>query len=63
METKVNYAQLQLTVFDVMGREIQTIQSTSNQIVLPRNNLVQGVYFYRIEGDGQVLDTGKLIVQ
>lgn len=58
------YNELQLAVFDVSGRLMTQQQVPSNnQIQLSRGNLQAGVYFYQLKGDGQLLNTGKIIVQ
>jgi len=57
------YESITLQIFDVAGRQIQQIQSKSSQkIMLQRGNMLQGAYIYRLEADGQLLNTGKLIV-
>ncbi len=49
-------------LYDAMGRQVSQIKSNSNQFQLQRNQLVQGLYYYRIEGDDKVIDSGKIIV-
>lgn len=59
-----NYGTLELEVLNVTGQLVETIQvQNSNRIILNRNQLVQGAYFYRLKGDQQLLNTGKLIVR
>lgn len=58
------YENLKLTVFDVAGRSVAEQESNfTNSIQLQNNNLETGIYFYRLEGDGDLINTGKLIVQ
>jgi hypothetical protein len=58
------YQNLKLSVFDVTGRLVTQERSTyTNTIQLQNNNLQTGVYFYRLEGDGRLINTGKLMVQ
>lgn len=64
IETEERYKNLTLTVFNVMGQAIKNISSNGdNQMILDRNGLTSGVYFYQIQSEGLVLDSGKLIVQ
>lgn len=58
-----DYQELQLKVFDIMGRVVLQDLSTSNKIQLQKGNLSQGVYIYQLEGDGELINTGKLIVK
>lgn len=58
-----NYQKLQLKIYDVMGRDVLQYLSTENKIQIQRGNLVQGVYIYRLEGDGELINTGKIIIQ
>lgn len=59
-----DYQQLELSVFDVAGRLVKTIHSTEqNRISLTRDEMTQGVYFYQLKGDDQLINTGKVVVQ
>lgn len=64
-----DYQELQLKIYDVMGREVlykdslQAVFTSNNKIQIQRGNLPQGVYIYRLEGDGELLNTGKLMVR
>ncbi len=58
------YENLKLTVFDVAGRLVAEERSAfANSIQLQNTNLQAGVYFYRLEGDDRLINTGKLMVQ
>lgn len=64
IETEEYYQNLTLTVYNVMGQAVKTIQSNGeNRIILDRNGLNSGVYFYQIQSEGLILDSGKLMVQ
>jgi hypothetical protein len=61
---KERYNQLQLEVYDALGRSINVDYSQdTKQVVLSRGNLETGVYSFRLLGDGKVVGTGKLVVQ
>lgn len=63
VESETTYNNITLQVFDATGRLINTIQSQNNQqVTLHRNNMIHGVYFYKLEADGLLLNSGKLIV-
>lgn len=57
------YQELQLSVFDAMGRSVYQAHTTDNSFVLSRENLSEGIYFYRLEGDNELIHTGKIIVR
>jgi hypothetical protein len=58
-----DYQSLTLSVFDAMGRLVYNTQSTGNSIELLRGNLAEGLYFYRLEGDQKLINTGKITVR
>jgi hypothetical protein len=63
IETKENYQDLTLTIYNVMGQAVKTVQSNhNNRIILNRNNLTSGIYFYQIQTENKTLDSGKIIV-
>lgn len=64
IESETNYQNITLEVFDAMGRIIVKKQNQNNQqIILERQSMSQGVYFYRLVADGLLLNSGKLIVR
>ena len=53
-----------ITIFNALGKRIKTISSNGdNQIVVERNGLSSGVYFYQIQSQGVILDNGKLLIR
>ncbi len=64
IETDKRYQNMTLTVYNLMGQTIKTIPSNgSNRMVLDKSGMTTGVYFYQIQAEGLVLDSGKLMVQ
>ena len=62
IETEQAFQNITLTIFDMTGRAIKSMPSNgNNQIILTKDGLIAGIYFYRLEADNQLLDTGKLI--
>jgi len=56
--------ELNLSVYDMMGREVLQQQSTHQQhITIKRNNLTLGVYIFRLMDEKQQLATGKLVIK
>lgn len=58
------YNQLQLEVYDALGRSLKVVYSEdTKRVILSRGNLEAGVYLFRLIGDDKVVGTGKLVVQ
>lgn len=58
------YENLSIQIFDVMGRQVLYKETQqNNQLVLSRAHLETGIYGFQLVGDGQVLTTGKLVVE
>jgi hypothetical protein len=58
------FNKLEVHVVDAMGREVQFQQvQFEQQIDIYRQNLTTGVYFFQLIGDGELIGTGKIIVQ
>ena len=54
----------ELKVYDVIGHEIKEVKSIfGKQITVNRNNLADGIYFYKLIQDNKIIATGKLIVE
>ena len=54
---------LTLRIIDAMGKTVQTQASQQPTLQISRENLPAGVYFYQLFGNGQLLNTGKLIAE
>ena len=56
--------ELHVEIMDVMGRVVQQSSSQSNQeIIIYRNQLNAGIYFYKLWAGEQVIGAGKFIIQ
>ncbi|MFT6048531.1 MAG: hypothetical protein ACI9KI_000256 [Patiriisocius sp.] len=54
---------LDVVMYDVLGREVQNLQSNSNTVVIERGNLNAGVYLLKITSeDGALRATKKLLL-
>ncbi|MGZ3902211.1 MAG: choice-of-anchor tandem repeat GloVer-containing protein [Bacteroidia bacterium] len=54
----------QLLVFDIFGREVGKQEISANKVVFQRNELKNGIYFYRIITSSEKnYATGKLIIE
>ncbi len=59
----VNFKEYEFQIFDVSGKTINQQTHNQNRFTVRRNDLHPGLYFYRVTGDGNLLNTGKLMVQ
>ncbi|BDS09869.1 T9SS type A sorting domain-containing protein [Aureispira anguillae] len=58
------YDNLTLMVYDLMGRQVTVLsEENTNQIELPRNNLENGVYLFKLLGNGKPISSGKIVAQ
>jgi hypothetical protein len=52
-----------IELFDPLGREVQNQKITDNYFTISIIGYSSGIYFYRIDKDGKIINTGKLIVE
>jgi hypothetical protein len=55
--------ELQFRLFDALSREVKSISLTGPETEVNRNNLPPGIYFWQITASGNVVKTGKLVLQ
>ncbi len=57
-------SQLQLAIFDILGREINSLKADNNKFIIEKRNLDTGVYLLKfITDDTSVIETKRLIVE
>ncbi|MBA3704943.1 MAG: T9SS type A sorting domain-containing protein [Bacteroidetes bacterium] len=52
-----------MKIYDVSGREVKTISIASNETIINRDELQNGIYFYSIINNNKKIANGKLVVQ
>ncbi|MEO1625149.1 MAG: T9SS type A sorting domain-containing protein [Bacteroidota bacterium] len=57
------FQQLDLSIFDASGRLIRRERFDSMKFELQRASLASGLYLYKLETDGLLISSGKLLVQ
>lgn len=57
------FKELTFNVYDAVGRQINTQTFSGNQFMYYRDQLTPGIYFYRLESEGQLLNSGKLLIR
>ena len=54
----------ELLIYDIYGNKVRSIVGiNSNEVKIDRQNMSSGIYLYRITGNGNLILTGKLIVE
>ena len=59
----VELENVEITIFDLDGRVIRRDRFRGNQFHFYRNLLPQGIYIYKLETEGQLLNSGKIMVR
>ena len=54
---------LTIHVFDINGQLVRRENAYGNSLLLYRKDLPSGMYAYRLEAEGRLLQTGKIIVR
>lgn len=49
-------------IYDVLGKEVKQIKVDASEITINRDELGNGIYFYKLINDEAIIATGKLIV-
>lgn len=57
------FEKLTISVFDIHGQLVRRENAAGNKIRLYRGELPSGTYAYRLEGEGKMIQTGKIIVR
>ncbi|PCJ87868.1 MAG: secretion protein [Flavobacteriales bacterium] len=52
----------ELTIYNVLGEKVFQSTIINNQLTIKRGDLKSGMYFYRLELDGETVKTGKLLI-
>lgn len=58
------YKNLELQIFDGLGRLVETVTTENqNRMQLKRGRMQQGIYFYQLKGNNELISTGKIVAQ
>jgi hypothetical protein len=59
---KLNNAAVE--IYNVLGQNVRTIQNiTENNVSIEKGNLQNGIYFYQLINSGEIINSGKFIIQ
>jgi hypothetical protein len=63
LEGKIHYKEVQFSLFDALGNKVQSESFEGNIYPFKKNNVPAGIYFFRMETQGQLLTAGKVIIR
>jgi uncharacterized repeat protein (TIGR01451 family) len=52
----------QLTLYNTLGQAVKTQQFIDGKLILERDNLPQGCYFYKITSEGKMMAQGRVVI-
>ena len=55
--------QLQLKIYNVTGYEVKQYRFQTSSLTIERGNLPEGMYWYQVLGNEEVIGEGKLIIE
>jgi outer membrane protein assembly factor BamB len=58
-----DFAGAELKIYNVMGEEIRRQKTERQTFVISRNELAEGIYFYRVCADKGFVSTGKFVIE
>ena len=50
-------------IFDILGSEVLNSKIVNDKLEVQKGNLSNGIYFYLLQGEREVLATGKIVIQ
>lgn len=59
----ISVPELNLEVFDAQGRLVRRQTDYTNRLVMDRQGMAPGTYFFRLEAQGRLLGSGTILVQ
>ena len=60
----VTLSNAEIHIYDVVGKEVKLISNIqSHEFTIDRNNLANGMYFYKLLNKGEAINSGKLIIK
>lgn len=63
LKSDVNFQNLTFTLFDVTGRMVRKSEFSGNTFTLRKDDMTAGMYVFRIEAEGVLISTGKIVAQ
>lgn len=62
--TKIELKNAEIAIYDVLGQKIKEEKNIFGQkITIDRDNLIDGIYFYKLKQNNEIIATGKIIAE
>lgn len=63
INSATSFKNAELKIYDVLGREVKHILVNTSEIIINRDELENGIYFYKLMNSQEVIVTGKIIIE
>lgn len=63
IDPKTELQGMELCIYDVFGRIVKTMPVQEHKMTLEKDNLSEGIYFYKVSGNNGIMKAGKLIIE
>jgi hypothetical protein len=60
---EINTTGMIVTIYDVTGRTVKKITTNEHKITIDREEMLNGIYFYELKTNNNVIKTGKIVVE
>jgi hypothetical protein len=61
--SEINTTGMLVTIYDITGRTIKTLSTDEHKITIDRSNMENGIYFYELKINNNIIKTGKFVVE
>ena len=61
--TDLNLKDIRFEMYDISGRLVQNQVVNAKKFNIYRNNLAPGLYFYKLQAQGQLVSSGKVVIR
>ncbi len=63
VESIENYTDVVFELYDIVGKKITQRVLYTNETIITKANLANGIYLYKVYGGGEVLASGRIVVE
>lgn len=57
------YNTITIALYDLLGKKVGEYPLTTNETIIARGDLANGVYVYKVIGDNDILSTGRVVIK
>jgi len=63
ISSEINTSGMEVTIYDTFGRSVKKVETSEHKIIIDRNDIKNGVYFYELKNAGGIIKKGKIIIE